>query len=189
MAGTVKISNLTAGTPTAAGVIPYSEGGTTLYSTLANMRTGVTGAGTTLGQILAVTASGAAGFIDSDFNFAYLIGNAGTTAITQTGMYPYFEAPYAGAFESMDMFSGTIAGNATIDIWKGNYGTPPTGTSQSICGTAKPTMTGGTTFTNGSLVSWTTTFSKGDVFAVNLNGVGTIAFLSVNLKGRKTAVS
>ena len=159
-----RVYNLTQGTPSATDVGVYTNG-TTTYKYAFN------------------TIKGA---LQDTFEINFLIGNAGTTAITQTGMYPYFRTNFAGTIEGCEVMSGTILGNATIDIWKGNYGTPPTGTSQSIIGTAtKPFYTGGSKF-QATTSAWpTTTFSAGDVFAINLNGAGTVPFVSVMIHGKK----
>ena len=149
-----RISNLTQGTPLTADFGVYTDGATTKKFALLNT--------------------------PIDFEINYLIGNAGTNAISQTGMYPYFRTNRAGTILGCEIMSGTIAGNATIDIWKGNYGTPPTGTAQSVVGTAtKPFFTGGSKFA-ATVSAWgTQNFASGDVWAINLNGVGTIPFLSV----------
>lgn len=184
-----KISNLTAGTPSGTSLIPYSDGaGTTLQGSASLFKNAVINPGTTLGQVFKVTAANTAAMIDDDFCFSYIISN-GTSAITQTGMYPYFQVNYAGVIQSIDIMSGTTAGNATLSIWKGNYGTPPSGTAFTIMGAVGTEVI---TFTGGSKSQGTptvTTFAAGDVFAVNLNGAATISFLTTMIKGRKTAVS
>jgi len=161
-----RLGSLSAGTPTGTSLIPFSESGTT-YS---------------------ATAGAFAGVIGGDFCFSYIISN-GTSAISQTGMYPYFQVNYSGVIESIDIMSGTSVGNATMSVWKGNYGTPPTSTANTIMGavgTEVITFTGGTKAQGTPVI---TAFSKGDVFAINLNGAGTITFLSTMIKGKKTAVS
>jgi hypothetical protein len=157
-----RITDLTLGTPDSNDVIPYSDSVPVTYK--ATPETIVT-----------------AGIGNRDyFEINYIIGNAGTTAISQTGMYPYFRVNRAGSILGCELKSGTTLGNATIDIYKGNYGTPPTGTSQSIVGTAtKPFFTGGSTFQATTSAWGTQSFGSGDYFAINLNGVGTIPFLSV----------
>ena len=150
-----RIFDLTAGTPASTDVIPYTNGTTTYKVAFNNTKSAIMG--------------------NEDFVINYIIGNAGTTAITQTGRYPSFSTNVAGSFTGMEMISGTILGNATIDIWKGNYGTPPTGTAQSIIGTILPAFTGGSKY-QGTIANWgTSTFVVGDYFAINLSGVGTIA--------------
>lgn len=160
----LRISQLTQGTPNPADVTVYTNGTTTYKAAFNTIRNAVS---------------------DQTFQANYIIGNAGTTPITQTGMYPYFGFPYGGSITAFEMYSGTIAGNATVSIWKGNYGTPPTTAAQSI---AAATMTGGTTFA-GTPANWgTNTFSANDIFSINLTGVGTIPFLSIIIRGNKNGV-
>lgn len=192
-----RISNLTAGTPSASDVVAYTNGTTTLKSTMA--LTVSAGAGTaqrdailnpvTAGQKMAALGNGTAGFIDDDFEISYIIGNAGTTEISETGLYPSFRTHKAGVIEAIEIVAGTIPGNATLSIWKGNYGTPPVGTSQTIMGavgTEVITFTGGTKAVGTPTV---TAFAKGDYFAPYLDGIGTIPYLTIAIHCRNTAVS
>lgn len=157
----LRISQLTRGTPNTTDVTVYTNG-TTTYKAAFN----------TIGSALQQT-----------FQANYIISN-GTTAITQTGMYPYFGFSYAGSITAFEMYSGTVAGNATIGIWKGNSTTPPTTSAQLI---AAATMTGGTKYI-GTPANWgTNTFSANDIFAINLSGVGTIPWLSLMIRGNKNS--
>jgi len=163
-----KISALTAGTPAGTSIFPYSDGvGTTLSSSL-----------TAMGGVLGTIIGGSVGW-------TYVIGNAGTTAISQTGMYPYFEIPFACTIDSIAIMSGTTPGNGTIKVYKGNYGTPPTGTAQTILGAVGTEViffTGGTKALGTPTV---TALARGDVLAIDLIGVGTIPFLSTMFKAHK----
>ena len=209
-----KISNFTAGTPDSNDEFVYSDSVPTTYNTefsvarnaiLDPSAKGVlfgASAADAVAEIGTATANGqklisntaqtaGIGFIDDDFVKNYTIGDAGTTAITKTGLYPPFAMGFDGTFERCELYTGTIAGNGTIDIYKGNYATPPVGTAQSIIGTAtKPSVAGGTTYQSTALTWGTTTFSKYDVFAPFLGAaVGTIAYMTIVLYGKKTAVS
>ena len=184
-----RISNLTAGTPSTTDEGVYTNGTTTLKYDFSTSRDAVLNPGTTVGQVLTVTGSGTAGFIDPDFSITYIIGGAGTTALTGTALYPPVGIGYNCTLETVELSSGTIPGVATIDLYKGVYGTPPTTSAQSIIGAGtKPVLTGGTTYQ--SSIAWgTATLSKGDWVAPYLGGVGTVASISLILYGRKTAVS
>lgn len=189
MAGT-KISNLTAGTPETTGVFPYSNSVPATYkTTFPNAKNAILNPGTVTGQKLAVTAANTAGFIDDDFEMNYIIGNAGTSAISATGLYPSFRTHRAGVIEAIEIMAGTIVGNATVKVFKGNYGTPPIGTAQTILGavgTEVITFTGGTKAVG---TPTTTAFSAGDYFAPYLVGAGTIPYLTIAIHCRSTAVS
>ena len=160
-----RIYDLAAGTPASTDKLVYTNGTTTYSTNFSNAKSAVMG--------------------NDDFVINYIIGNAGTEPIANIGLYPSFSTNVAGSFTGMEMLSGTILGNATIDIWKGNYGTPPTTSAQSIIGTTLPAITGGSQY-QGTVTNWgTSTFATGDYFAINLSGVGTIASLSIILRCRK----
>jgi hypothetical protein len=159
-----KISQLTAGTIAISDSIPFSTATDTWKATPAD--------------VVSITNA-------DKFAMNFIIGNAGTVAIETVGMYPYFRTNRAGTITACSISSGTVVGNATIDIWKGNYATPPTGTAQSIIGTAtKPSFAGSTKYQSTALTWGTVAFGSGDIFAINLVGVGTIPFLSVMMDCR-----
>jgi len=170
MTGTAdkKFSALTAGTPSGTSIFAYSDGiATTLSSSLSAM-----------GGVLGTIIGGSVGW-------TFCIGNAGTSAISQTGLYPYFQIPLDCTIDEIAIMSGTIVGNATIKVYKGNYGTPPTGTAQTILGavgTEVITFTGGTKALGTPTI---TALSRGDVLTIDLIGVGTIPFLSTMFKAHK----
>ena len=161
-----RISELTAGTPTATDAIPYTNGTATYKATPADFVKGA----------------------DREyFEINYIIGNAGTTAISQTGLYPPFRVNRAGTIIGAEMYSGTIVGNATVQVFKGNYGTPPVGTAQNIIGAGSSmTMTGATTYQATTSAWGTKSFASADVFSPYIVGVGTISFLSISIHCKGT---
>lgn len=190
-----KISALTAGTPAAADTFPLQRGGTANFassiSVLENVLAGTLGgmiAGTGITGQKFVWNAGTPKWIDDDFSMTYIVSNP-VGAVT----YPGVECGFAGQIESVRLYSGTIMGNGTIDIYKQTYanlGAAP-GTADSIVGTAtKPAIAGTNRYENTSLTGWTaTTFSKGDWIIPYVTGSGTILNLSIAISGRKTAVS
>jgi len=161
-----RIFDLTAGTPVLTDVLPYTNGTTTYKTSFSNAKSAIMGT-------------------TDNFVMNFIIGNAGASPITQTGLYPYWAVNVPGTITDFKMVAGTINGNATIDIYKGNYGTPPTGTANSIIGSTL--VMAGTNKYQGTIGAWTTTtFSAGDVFAVNLVDMGTISNLSLMIYCRKT---
>ena len=182
-----RISNLTAGTPSTGDKLVYTNGTTTLRTDFSVARDAVLNP-VTAGQKMAVLGNGTAGFIDDDFSINYIIGGAGTTAISDTGLYPAIRIGYDLTIEGVELSSGTIAGLATIDFYKGVQGTPPTTSAQSIIGAGTKPVLSGTTYA--AAIAWgTSSLSKGDWIAPNLDHAGTIAALSIILYGKKTAVS
>jgi len=153
----LRITGLTLGTPATDAQIPYTDGADTLKTTPAGI------------------------FKAADyFEINYIIGNAGTTAISQTGLFPPFRVNRAGTILGAEMYSGTIAGNATVQVFKGNYDSPPSGTAQNIIGGGSSMVMTGASKYQATTSAWTTkTFGSGDVFAPYLVGAGTIAGLSI----------
>ena len=68
---------------------------------------------------------------------------------------------------SLDDTSGSIA----LDIWKDTYANYPPTVADTITAAAKPSITTATKNTSTTLTSWTTSFSAGDVFSVNVDSV------------------
>lgn len=160
----LRITGLTLGTPDASAQIPYTDGSTTLKT----------------------TPDGIYKAADY-FEINYIIGNGGTIAVTQTGLFPPFRVNRAGTILGAEMYSGTIAGNATVQVFKGNYGTPPSGTAQNIIGGGSSMAMTGASKYQATTSAWTTqSFGSGDVFAPYVLGIGTISHLTISLhcKGR-----
>lgn len=79
-----------------------------------------------------------------------------------------------------------ISGDLVVDIWKDSYANfPPTG-ADSICGAAKPTISGANKSQDTTLTGWTTSISAGDVLRFNVDSASTIERVTVALKVRRT---
>jgi hypothetical protein len=190
-----QISSMTAGTPAAADTFPFQRGGTANFGATPNaiaqslagaVGTLMAGAGETSQKLI---MNGTAKWIDDDFSLTYIISYP--TSVT---LYPAFECGYNGTIEAVRLYSGTVLGNGTVDIYKMTYaqvGTGTPGTAFSIVGTAsKPAIAGTNVYQNTTFTGWTsTTFSKGDWIMPYVTGAGTITNLSLAISGKKTAVS
>jgi hypothetical protein len=170
--------------------------GLAIFSDKGNIAIGTAASGGTLfpvstdGRKLVCDASSNAGvsWIDDDFSFTYIVSNP-TAAV----LYPGVEFGFNATLEAVRLYSGTVNGNGTIDIYKQTYanlGSSP-GTADSIVGTAtKPAIAGTNRYEGTAFTGWTaTTFSKGDWFIPYVTGAGTIVNLSIAVSGKKTAVS
>jgi len=183
MAGTVKISNLTNGTPTAAAVIPYSVGGTTFGGSIAAMRNAIDGAGTTLGQVRTITASGQSSYIDRDAGFGFIL----SSGVLAAGYGGHIRAPYDFQIEAVYL-GGTNNGNATIDVYAGT--TLPLGTANSIVGTNYPALAGTSQGTLSTFTGWSrATINKGEWIGVQITGAGTIGGVSASFDVRCIATA
>lgn len=88
-------------------------------------------------------------------------------------------------------FAGTIteavlladqSGSIVVDVQKDSYANyPPTG-ADSICASAKPTISSATKSQDSTLTGWTTSFSAGDIFRFNVDSCTTITKATLILK-------
>jgi hypothetical protein len=89
------------------------------------------------------------------------------------------EAPCDGIFTAWTMTNyGT--GSAVVDIWRDSFSNFPPTVADTITGAGKPT-TSSQLISSGTTSGWTNTFSRGDLFKMNVDSVstttGTIVFL------------
>ena len=157
-----RISELTAGTPTATDVIPYTNG-TATYKVA-------------LGQL-------------NSFGISYIISSLGSATLqpaVECGFSGTIESIrlYSGTTKgngTIDIYKMTYA----------NLGTGTPGTAFSIVGTAiKPAIAGTNVYQDTTFANWTvTTFSKGDWLIPYVVNSGTITSMTISICGRKLAVS
>jgi hypothetical protein len=65
-------------------------------------------------------------------------------------------------------------GSIVIDIWKDTYANYPPTVSDSICASAKPTITSSNKSTDSTLTGWTKTINSGDVLYFNVDSCNAI---------------
>lgn len=113
------------------------------------------------------------------FAIAYTIGN-GVDAIT-TG-----QLKHALSFE----FSGTItgvrleanaSGSIVLDLWKDTYANYPPTAADSICASAKPTLSSAIKSVDTTLTGWTKTFAAGDALIVNVDSASTVTAVTLTI--------
>jgi hypothetical protein len=67
-----------------------------------------------------------------------------------------------------------IAGNVVWDVWKDTFANYPPTVADSICASAKPTLSANDHSENSTLTGWNTTINAGDTFRFNIDSVATI---------------
>lgn len=72
-----------------------------------------------------------------------------------------------------------VSTTATLDIWKTNSAIPTN--SNSICASAKPSLTAGVFNSSTTLTGWTTTFTSNDVFRVEVESNNNSTYLLLEL--------
>ena len=109
--------------------------------------------------------------------------DGGGSAIT-TGQKGHLVVPAGTIVEARLLADGT--GSVVVDLWKDTYANYPPVVGDSICASAKPTISGAAKATDTTLTGWSTTCTDGDVLAVNVDSCATITRLSVCLKLRRS---
>ncbi len=107
------------------------------------------------------------------------IDGAGT-AIT-TGVKGYIVLPYNATITSWNVVADQ-SGSVVVDVWKDSSYTIPTGATQSIAGTEKPTLSSQQINSDLSLSTWTTSLVVGDVIAFNVDSATTVERITLQIK-------
>lgn len=98
-------------------------------------------------------------------------------AVGQTG---WVEMPYAGTITAARIFADA-AGSIVFDIWKCSYANFPTSASDSICASAKPTLSSAVKSQDTTLTGWTTAFAAGDILTFNVDSTSGIVRVLLSL--------
>jgi hypothetical protein len=78
------------------------------------------------------------------------------------------------------------SGSVVVDIWKTAFaGFPPT-VSNTITGSATPTLSSAQSATSSTLTGWTTSITANDVLRFNVNSVSTITRVTLSLSVTRT---
>jgi hypothetical protein len=101
-----------------------------------------------------------------------------STAEISTGTKGLKTVPYLGTIIGWKLVSDTPT-STVVDLWKRN-GTIPLG-SDSITGTAKPTLTTSQLATSTTLTGWTTSVSPDDVFLLYVDSNNLATYISLEL--------
>jgi hypothetical protein len=103
-------------------------------------------------------------------------GAAIATGIAGTGI----RAPFACTINSVTLLAD-VTGSIVIDIWKDTYANFPPTVADTICASAKPTISSGVKSEDTTLTGWTKTIAAGDVLYFNVDSCTAITNVSVIL--------
>ena len=107
--------------------------------------------------------------------------DGGGSAIT-TGAKGSLELPWNCTINSVRLFADQItSGEMVIDIWRDTYANYPPSGEDSICASAKPTISNSNKSQDTTLTGWTTSLYKGNILRFNVDSVATITRVSINL--------
>jgi hypothetical protein len=149
-------------------------------SVLGRGQEGTTAMGFEAGDLVELRLT--AGFIDAlkEGSIVYVID--GGDAEIGAGQKGWIEVPFNGTIKSVRLFADQ-PGGIVIDIWKDSYiNYPPDNTWDSITGATQATITDPAQKSqDSSLADWTRNFSKGDIFAFNVDSCTTITRCTISM--------
>lgn len=141
--------------------------------------TGPTGATGPTGLTGATGASGS-----SISTIGYTINGGGSaiaTGVAGNGVY----VPVGVTIDSVTM-QADQTGSIVIDIWRDSYANYPPTVADSICASAKPTITASNKSQDATLTGWNKTVTAGDILYFNVDSCATITNVVLTLKVTKT---
>lgn len=103
------------------------------------------------------------------------------TGVAGTGI----QVPFNCTINSVTLLAAQT-GSIVIDIWKDTYGNFPPTVADSICASAKPTITASNKSTDSTLTGWTKTITAGDILYFNVDSAATIRNVVLTLQVTKT---
>lgn len=110
--------------------------------------------------------------------------------VLTTGVKGYLTMPFNGTIVSAELLS-TSASTTTIDIWKTTYALFDAGATHPVVGdsiTASRylTLVSSVKYLDSTLTGWTTSFSKGDIFAFSILANSSSQHVTVSLGVSRT---
>lgn len=113
----------------------------------------------------------------------FRIDNAGSVITTGEKKLTTTPMPVGGTIVGWTLLSiDDTSGSITLDIWKDSYANYPPTVADTITASAKPSITTATKNTSSTLTGWTTTFSAGDIFRINVDSVTSLKYVILALK-------
>lgn len=109
----------------------------------------------------------------------------GGGAAIAAGQKGHLEVPFSGTIQQATM-AADQSGSVVVDVWKTSYAGFPPASGNSICGSAKPTISSAQKSQDATLSGWTKTISAGDILAFNVDSCSSITRLAISLKVVKT---
>ena len=153
-------------------------------TTLASIVTGSTAvfeaktSGVIVSGSLLVSGSVSGSFPNNIRTQRFELGVSSTTTIT-TGAKGRKTVSYAGTIVGWRLVSDQNT-TTTIDIWKTNAAIPTV--TNTITGTAKPSLSSAQLNSSTTLTGWTTAVTDGDVFILNVDSNSSATYLALELE-------
>lgn len=110
--------------------------------------------------------------------------DGGGSAIS-TGIKGYIPVFWTGTIIEWVMIADQ-SGSIVLDIWRDTYANAPPTVLDTITAAAKPTLAAAQKNSDATLTGWTTGFTAGDIFGINVDSAATITRLNFVMKLRLT---
>ncbi len=105
---------------------------------------------------------------------------SGSGSPISTGLKGYLECPMDLTINSWKILADRV-GSIVIDIWKVPFASFPPSVANTITGSALPTITTAQSNSSSTLTGWTTTISRSNILAFNVNSCSTIQQVTISL--------
>lgn len=112
-------------------------------------------------------------------NVVGIVIDGGGSAIT-TGVKGYIKVPFACTIGSAQLLAD-VSGSIVVDVWKDTLANYPPTVADTICASAKPTLSSQTNSNNTTLTGWTTTINADDVLGFNVDSATTVTRVTLEL--------
>lgn len=118
--------------------------------------------------------------IPTDDDAIEFVIDGGGSAI-ETGLKGFLEVPYACTINSVTLLADQ-SGSIVVDVWKDTYVNYPPADADSITSSAVPTISTAVKAQDTTLTGWTTSLSKGDILAFNVDSITTCERVTISLR-------
>lgn len=113
-----------------------------------------------------------------DSGLEYVINGFGS--VITTGVKAFIPAPFSGTIKAVEL-EADQSGSIVVDIWKDTYTNFPPTVADSICASAKPTLSSAQKSYDSTLTGWTKTITKRDIIAFNVDSITTCTRVTITL--------
>ena len=114
-----------------------------------------------------------------DDGIEFIINGGGS--VIATGEHGHLEVPWACTINSVTVLADQ-SGSIVVDIWVDSFANFPPTDADSITASAPPTLSTSQSSQDTTLTGWTTSLSKGDIIAYNVDSVTTVERVVISLK-------
>lgn len=109
----------------------------------------------------------------------------GVSAITTAEREQWLEVNFPATIEAATLLADA-AGSIVVDVWRDSYANYPPVVGDSICGSAKPTLSSAQKSQDTTLSGWTTALARGDVLKVHVDSASVVKGVTLALRVIRT---